>query len=50
MQIIINISDEDYQKVRNCYKAIFADMYDFMRKTILDGEIIDNTQKENFTN
>lgn len=37
MQIVINISDKDYEKIKKAYTCIFGDIYYIMQGAIANG-------------
>ncbi len=41
-KIVIDISEEDYKKVKNAHRALFIDLYFLMAKSIIDGAVIDS--------
>lgn len=46
MQILITLSKEEKQKIDNCHKALFVDVYNLMAKAIKEGRIISDNDSE----
>lgn len=46
MQILITLSEEEKEKIDNCHKALFIDVYNLMAKVIKEGTVISDDKSK----